>query len=160
MSSKTNGFTQGTVLKVAYTMLGLTGCVVLAKAGISFLRPKRLTVSDCLVYFAFACHATMCALYMSLSPYPQRLYHVANGRIPPYPEMGENEVKNSKQIFAAHFLFWMTLWSIKFSLLFLYRTLLIGLTRNYTIIWWSIAGICIVVSRLKLVIQMLKVAAR
>ncbi|KAH6639598.1 hypothetical protein C7974DRAFT_449703 [Boeremia exigua] len=144
MSSKTNGFAQGTVLKVAYSMLALTSCVVLARAGVGFLKPKRLTTSDCLVYLAFACYATMCALYIAVSPYMQRVYDVGNGKTPPYPEMQTDVVKMTKMIFAAPCMFWMTLWSIKFSLLFLYRKLLVGLSGRYTIIWWVLVGICLV----------------
>jgi hypothetical protein len=145
MSSLTNGFSQGTVLQVAYSVLTLTSCVVLARTGLGFLRPRPLTASDAFVIFAFACYATMCALYMSLSPLMQRLYDVANHKSPPYPEQGAENTRMTKMLFAAFCLFWMTLWSIKFSLLFLYRKLLVGLAKRYTIIWWVIAGICIVV---------------
>jgi hypothetical protein len=146
MSSKTNGFAQGTVLKVAYSMLGVTSCVVLARAGFELSRQKRLTASDALVYFSYACFATMCALYIALSPYMQRLYDVGNGVIPPYPELAQDNVKMTKMVFAAPCMFWMTLWAVKFSLLLLYRRLLVGLQRRYTVIWWGIVGICVVVS--------------
>lgn len=146
MSSKTNGFAQGTVLKVAYSMLGMTSCVVLARAGLEFSRPKRLTISDALIYFSFACYVTMCALYIALSPYMQRLYDVGNQKIPPYPELAHDTVKMTKMVFAAPCMFWMTLWSVKASLLLLYRKLLVGLSTKYTVIWWGIAGICLVVS--------------
>lgn len=146
MSSKTNGFAQGTVLKVAYSMLGVTSCVVLARAGLELSRQKRLTASDALVYFSYACFATMCALYIALSPYMQRLYDVGNGVIPPYPGLAQDNVTMTKMVFAAPCMFWMTLWSVKFSLLLLYRRLLVGLQRRYTVIWWSIVGICVVVS--------------
>ncbi|KZM25828.1 uncharacterized protein EKO05_0002547 [Ascochyta rabiei] len=144
MSSKTNGFAQGTVLKVAYSMLGVTSCVVLARAGLNVVRPKRLTASDILVFFAFACYATMCALYITLSPYMQRLYDVVNGKLPPYPEMEQENIKMTKMIFAAPCMFWMTLWLVKLSLLLLYRRLLVGLPRGYTIVWWGTAVICLV----------------
>jgi len=72
MSSKMNGFAQGTVLKVAYSMLALTSCVVLAQTGVGFYKAKLLSASGCLVYIAFACFATVCALYIALSPYMQR----------------------------------------------------------------------------------------
>ncbi|KAF1930601.1 uncharacterized protein M421DRAFT_377665 [Didymella exigua CBS 183.55] len=144
MSELTNGFSQGTVLKVAYSMLGLTSCVVLARAGLSIVKPKQLTASDFLVFTAFACYAIMCALYIALSPYMQRIYDVANGKRPPYPELQYEIVKMTKMIFAAPCMFWMTLWSIKFSLLCLYRRLLVGLPRRYRVIWWSIVGVCLV----------------
>lgn len=146
MSFKTNGFAQGTVLKIAYSMLSVTSCIVLARVGLNFVKPKRLMVSDYLVFFAFSCYATMCALYIALSPYMQRIYDVANGRSPPYPQLGEDTIKMTKMVFAAPCMFWMTLWSIKGSLLLLYRRLLVGLPKSYAVIWWCIAGLCVLVS--------------
>ncbi|KAH7089559.1 hypothetical protein FB567DRAFT_618786 [Paraphoma chrysanthemicola] len=144
MSSLTNGFAQGTVLKVAYSMLGLTSAVILARIGLNILRPKSLIASDYFVFLAFAFYATMCALYISVSPYMHRVYGVLNEEIPPYPEMAEDTIIMTKMIFAAPCMFWLTLWSIKVSLLLLYRRLLIGLERRYTIIWWGILAICVV----------------
>jgi len=118
---------------------------MLARIGLNFVKPKRWAASDYLLFFAFACYATMCALYITLTPYMQRLYDVANGKIPPYPEMQLENMRMTKMIFAAPCMFWMTLWSIKFSLLCLYRRLLVGLPRRYTVIWWSISGVCFVV---------------
>ena len=46
MSAKTNGLAQGTVLKVAYSMLGLTSSVVLTRIVLNILKPRRLTASD------------------------------------------------------------------------------------------------------------------
>jgi hypothetical protein len=149
MSSKTNGFAQGTVLKVAYSMLGLTSSVILARIGLNILRPKSLIASDYFVFLAFAFYTTMCALYISVSPYMQRVYGVINKEIPPYPEMAEETVIMAKMIFAAPCMFWMTLWSIKISLLLLYRRLLTGIAKRYTMIWWGILALCIVVSQMQ-----------
>lgn len=148
MSSQTNGFAQGTVLKVAYSMLGVTSCVVIARAGLEISRSKRLTASDWLIYFSYSCYVTMCALYISLSPYMQRLYDVVNGKTPPYPGLAQDTVHMTKMIFAAPCMFWMTLWTVKFSLLLLYRRLLVGLPSRYRVIWWSIVALCVVVSTL------------
>lgn len=87
MLSKINEFAQGTVLKVTYSMLRLTSCVILARAGLSFIRMEKLLASDYLVCFVLARYATMCALYISLSPYMQWLDDVVNGRIQPYTKM-------------------------------------------------------------------------
>jgi hypothetical protein len=108
MSSQTNGFAQGTVLKVAYSMLGLTSSVILARIGLNILRPKSLTASDYFVFLAFAFYATMCALYISVSPYMQRVYGVVNGEIPPYPEMAGDTIVMTKMIFAAPCFFWLS----------------------------------------------------
>jgi hypothetical protein len=146
MSAKTNGFAQGTVLKVAYSMLGLTCSVVLARIGLNILRPRRLIASDYFVFIAFAIYVTMCALYIELSPYMQRVYAVSNGEIPPYPELLHDSRLMAKMVFIAFCMFWAVLWSIKISLLLLYRRLLNGICRGWTVVWWCIVGICLVVS--------------
>ncbi|KAF1947957.1 hypothetical protein EJ02DRAFT_391409 [Clathrospora elynae] len=143
MSAKTNGFAQGTVLSITYSMLGFTTFVVLARVGLNILRPKRLTASDYFVFLAFAFYVIMCALYISVSPYMQRVYAVINGETPPYATMKEDAVVMTKMIFAAPCMFYLTLWSIKLSLLFLYRKLLIGISKQYIVIWWGIAGFCV-----------------
>lgn len=146
MSTRTNGFAQGTVLKVAYSMLGLTSSVVLARIGLNIAKPKRLTASDYFVFAGFAFYVTKCALYIAVSPYMQRVYGVVNGEIAPYPELVHDAVVMTKMVFAAFNLFWGVLWAIKCSLLLLYRKLLVGLSRCYTIVWWGIVGICVLVS--------------
>ncbi|KAH6872353.1 hypothetical protein BKA58DRAFT_468154 [Alternaria rosae] len=143
MSAKTNGFAQGTVLKVAYSMLGLTSSVVLARIGLNIIRPRRLTASDYFVFVAFAIYVTMCALYIALSPYMQRVYAVSNGETPPYSELKHDSMLMAKMVFIAFCMFWAVLWSIKLSLLLLYRRLLNGISPRWTFVWWCIAGICL-----------------
>jgi hypothetical protein len=147
MSAKTNGFAQETVLKVAYSMLGLTSSVVLARIGLNILKSRRLTASDYFVFIAFAFYVTKCALYITLSPYMQRVYAVSNGEIPPYPGLLHDRIVMAKMVFIAFCMFWAVLWSINLSLLLLYRRLLIGISQRYTVLWWCIAGICLVVSQ-------------
>jgi hypothetical protein len=72
MSAKTDGFAQDTVLKVAYSMLGLTSSVILARVGLNILKPKRLTASDYFVFIAFVLYVTKCALCIAMSPYMRR----------------------------------------------------------------------------------------
>lgn len=50
-----------------------------------------------------------------------------------------------KMVFVAPCLFWMTLWSIKFSLLFLYRRLLVGTPHIFNTIWWGTLVLCVLV---------------
>jgi len=105
MSAKTNGFAQGTVLKVAYFMLGLTSSIVLARIGLNILKPKKLAASDYVVFLGFAFYVTKCALYITLSPYMQKVYAVVNGEIPPYPELLHDQVVMTKMVFVAFCMF-------------------------------------------------------
>ncbi|KAF2844787.1 hypothetical protein T440DRAFT_547000 [Plenodomus tracheiphilus IPT5] len=142
MSSQTNGFAQGTVLKVAYSMLGLTSSVIVVRVVLNILRPRKITASDCFVGCAFAFYVTMCALYVSVSPHMQRVYAVKNGTAVSYKGLEQDRITMAKMVFASFCMFWTILWSIKFSLLLLYRRLLVGIPRRYTVIWWGIAIIC------------------
>jgi hypothetical protein len=146
MSSRTHGFALGTVIRVAYTMLGLTSLVILARVGLNIFSPRRLTASDYLVFVAFVFYVTMCVLYIIVSPYMQRVYGVVNGDIAPYETMAEDAIVMTKMFFSAHCMFWVTLWPIKFSLLLLYRRRLVGVHKGYTIVWWIVVSICLLVS--------------
>jgi hypothetical protein len=77
----------------------------------------------------------------------QKVYGVINGDIAPYLTMAQNTMIMSKMIFVAPCMFWATLWCIKLSLLFLYRRLLVGLHKIYTVVWWVIVGLYLLVSR-------------
>jgi hypothetical protein len=146
MSNLTNGFSQGTVLAVGYGMLAVTSTVILVRVGLNFRIPKKLTVADYLLFLAFALHVAMCTLYIIASPYMEKVYGVANGTIPPYPDVKHDMGIMVKLIFSSFCLFWMALWSVKFSLLFLYRKLLVGISTRYTVVWWCTIGLCVAVS--------------
>jgi hypothetical protein len=60
-----------------------------------------------------------------------------------------------KCFFAAHCMFWATLWLIKFSLLFVYRRLLVGVYKGYSIVWRAIVAICLLVSQLSFLVRLL-----
>lgn len=145
MSSNTNAFAQGTVLQVAYAMLALTSVVVVSRVAVQVHKMKNLSIPDYFVFFGFISHVIMCALYISASPYMKRVYDVINGKSPPYPELPEDSKVMTKMIFAAPCMFWMTLWAIKLSLMFLYRRLLVGIKKIYTIIWWILLALVILV---------------
>jgi hypothetical protein len=153
MSSRTNGFALDTVVRVASSMLGLTSLVILARVGLNILSPRHLTAPDYLVFVAFVFYIAMCVLYILVSPHMQRVYAVLNGDTAPYGNMAEDAIIMSKLFLAAHCMFWATLWPIKFSLLLLYRRLLVGVHKGYTIVWRAIVAICLLVSHLSLLVR-------
>lgn len=146
MQAQTNGFAAGTVLRVAYAMLGLTSSVVLATIILNICNRRKLPLSDYLVGLAFTLYVTMCALNIAASPYMHNAYAVADGTMLPYPELEQDIVVMIKMILVSFCMFWTVLWLIKFSLLILYRRLLVGISKRYTIIWWGIVAVCLIVS--------------
>jgi len=79
MSAKTNGFAQGTVLKVAYSMLGLTSSVVLARIGLNVIRPRRLTASDYFVFVARHLCDDVRSLHCIVSLYAESIRRIELG---------------------------------------------------------------------------------
>lgn len=146
MSSLTNAFTPSTMLGVAYSMLAVTGSVFVARIVLQVQKAKWPTVSDYCVFLGFAFHIAMCGMYIAVVPLMKRVYFVLDGKGPPYPGFDAERIKMAKLFFAAISMFFTVLWSIKFSLLFLYRRLLTGVNKFYTMIWWAILVVCIAVS--------------
>lgn len=153
MSNVRHEFPDKTVLGVAYSMLIMTSSVLAVRIAVNIKIPKPLNTSDHLLFLSFACFATMCSLYISMVPRMKRIYGVSLGEHPPYAGMKDDSAIIYRLIFGSFCLFWMTLWCIKFSLLFLYRKLLAGLSRTYTFVWWALFGLCVIVSCSRLSIR-------
>jgi len=143
MSTLTNAFTPSTVLAVAYSSLAVTGAVMVGRIVLQVYRGKWPTVSDYFVFLGFAFHITMCGLYVAVVPLMKRVYTVLDGRGPTYPNFNDERIIMAKLIFAAISMFFTVLWGIKFSLLFLYRRLLTGVNKFYTMVWWAILILCV-----------------
>lgn len=146
MSSHTDAFTPTAVHGVAYSMLAVTGSVMVARIVLQFQRAKWPTLSDSFVFLGFAFHIAMCGVYVVAVPLMKRVYLVLDDKGPAYPGFDNERIAMAKIFFAAPAMFFMILWSIKFSLLFLYRRLLTGVNKYYTLIWWVILVLCVLVS--------------
>ncbi|KAF1978806.1 hypothetical protein BU23DRAFT_448510 [Bimuria novae-zelandiae CBS 107.79] len=141
-----DAFSDREIMSTAYALIGITSAFALARIAISFVTPRHLTLEDALVFFAYVENLAMCSLYISLAPGAQRLSNVKLGNATLYPTLQGDVRYISRRYFVAPLLFWMLLWSIKFSFLMLYRKLLQGISKIYTYIWWFIVVVCIAVS--------------
>jgi hypothetical protein len=91
-------------------------------------------MEDIFMLLALAFYLTMDGLYLSALPVLYRLLDFADGVGPPWATIIEDGVYMLKEFFAIDMLFWATLWSVKFSLLFIFRRLTNGLPR-YRAYW-------------------------
>jgi hypothetical protein len=91
-------------------------------------------MEDIFMFLALAFYLTMDGLYLSALPVLYRLLDFADGVAPVWPTIIEDGVYMLKEFFAIDMLFWATLWSVKFSLLFIFRRLTNGLPR-YRAYW-------------------------
>lgn len=85
--------------------------------------------------------------YVVITPILFRVTAVQLGKEMPYPEVEDDALKMIKIFFTNTLLLWFSLWSVKLSLLFLYRRLMKGLPRLMRW-WWVVMGFTILVCHL------------
>jgi hypothetical protein len=74
-----------------------------------------------------------------------RLLAVEEGRLAPYPSVSKDGFDAQKTFFFTSPGLWLTLWSIKFSLLAFYKRIMVGV-KLYLTLWWVVLGYCVLVS--------------
>jgi len=77
-----------------------------------------------------------------------RVFAVLGGLAEPYATIIEDTAAMIRFIVAGQMCFYTLLFSVKMSLLTLYRKLLTGLPGVYKKIWWAIVSFCMIVSHL------------
>ncbi|KAJ8114400.1 hypothetical protein OPT61_g3714 [Boeremia exigua] len=140
----TNAFPQRTVAAVGYTAIAVVTVVLIARISLHFYRPKKLATEDYLVFVAYIFFIVQCSLYIAIAPLSDRVLGVQEGRIPYYEGLLDDGLMLGRLYNPALMVFWIILWSVKFSLLFLYRKLLVGLPIVCYRLWWVIVAFCIV----------------
>ncbi|KAF2867042.1 hypothetical protein BDV95DRAFT_446823, partial [Massariosphaeria phaeospora] len=144
MSSTENYVTQASLLDTTYAMIALTSTFMVARISIQVLHPKKLAAEDYLIYLAYILYIIMAVLYILVTPTIYKTSAVTAGRIPPYATIMADYLFIIKIFFVNTEVFWLVLWSVKFSLLAFYRRLLAGLHTVYIKLWWGVLVFCIV----------------
>ena len=81
----------------------------------------------------------MWACYVVSVPILYRLVDVGTGKAKPYPTVLQEAGMSARLIWTSQMCYYSLIVAVKFSLLTLYRKLLVGLRDIYHKIWWSIA---------------------
>lgn len=89
------------------------------------------------MYLALVAFILTVALYYATIDTFFRVTAISEGREQPYPELPHDLVVMLKEFFVVQFFFWLTLWAVKWSLLFMFKRLTEGLPI-YTQIWWAV----------------------
>lgn len=142
-----SAITENELLGTNIAMIAVVSIVVMIRVSVQVIRRKKLDVQDYLVYVAFAFHLTMSILGVIITPLMYLMDDVALGKRPPYPGLVADTAHMAKLIFSGQLCFWFCLWAVKFSLLALYKNLMAGLPSIYMKAWWSVVGICLLVSK-------------
>ncbi|ORY16878.1 hypothetical protein BCR34DRAFT_635246 [Clohesyomyces aquaticus] len=146
MSSTTNYITKEQLLSTTYAMVAITSAFAVARVAVRIARPKAMAIEDWLVLLAYVFFLTMSILYIVVTPTMFRLSGVMAGTVPPYATILEDSLFIIRIFFANTMIFWIVLWAVKFSLLALYRRLMVGLNNLYMMLWWGVLGFCVVAS--------------
>lgn len=88
------------------------------------------------MYLAVVSFAITCALYLATMPTFYNVNEVMVGKMKPYASLQTDLVAMLKEFFAVQIFFWLTLWAVKWSLLFMFKGLTNGIPL-YTNIWWG-----------------------
>jgi hypothetical protein len=99
-----------------------------------------------LLYTAYIFFLAMSICFLVMVPRLFAIAEVSAEIREPYPTMTDDVIIYFRVMFASTTLFWLTLWSVKLSLLALYKKMLEGLQGMYKKLWWAVFVFCIVVS--------------
>jgi hypothetical protein len=111
--------------------------IVILRTTTRWWKAHIFQVEDYFMWFALASFISMCAIYLAAYPTLYSALAVAAEEEPPWATMESDLVAMLHLFFAVQLLFWTTLWSVKFSLLWMFRRLTLGLPL-YGRIWLAI----------------------
>ncbi|KAK3179175.1 hypothetical protein K4F52_009364 [Lecanicillium sp. MT-2017a] len=125
--------------------IGLISCLCVAFVFVAIRFGARwyklgklpLQMEDLFMYLALAAFAITCALYLATIPTFFNVTAISDGRMQPYPSLERDLVVMLQEFFVVQFFFWLTLWAVKWSLLFMFRRLTEGLPA-YNNVWWAV----------------------
>ncbi|KKA22493.1 hypothetical protein T310_3491 [Rasamsonia emersonii CBS 393.64] len=92
---------------------------------------------DVFILLSWGVFLTVAILYIVVTPVLYRVDDVMSGKSPPYAAIEQDALFIIKIFFANTLLYWLTLWAVKLSLLFLYQRLFKGL-QNQMRWWWAV----------------------
>lgn len=145
MASPNNWISQDELLRTDYAMIVLTSTVFVARVIAQFWRRRTVEWQDIWLYVAFAAYLTFTILYIIITPIFFKLEALMKGEIAGWDGMQKDLKLASEVMWSSGMEFWTCLWSVKFSLLALYKKLLAGMPKAYLWTWWATLIFCIIV---------------
>ncbi|KAE9363007.1 hypothetical protein N431DRAFT_390519 [Stipitochalara longipes BDJ] len=125
--------------KVLIACLTISCVFVALRSGARWFKNGKIPIAteDVFIYLGLATNIATSGLYLDLLPRLQRIALVEIGQLAPYPTIDTDIVTALKEVLSIQIFFWATLWSVKLSLLFMFKRLTNGLSL-YTKIWWGV----------------------
>ena len=136
-----------TIKGTGIALIVLTSLVVLARCAGTIRQFKDIKPEDYLLLVAYLFFLELSILYIYIAPAIFRLALLGAKLIPPYPTVLEDSEQLQIVFFVTTSSLWLCLWMVKFSLLSMYKQLLVG--KTYIIVWWIITASCALVCNLQ-----------
>jgi hypothetical protein len=137
------------LVRTNVAMLVLTSLFVLSRAALQFWNRKPFELPDFFIYFAFVMFVAILSFYFCVIPPMFRVYDILDGvmagLVKPYDGFVEDSAAITRLLISAQLIFYTILYSVKMSLLTLYRKLLTGLHGAYRKFWWGLLIFCVLV---------------
>ncbi|KAI4638793.1 hypothetical protein J4E93_009821 [Alternaria ventricosa] len=124
MSSE--GLTEGTLRGTAIGLMVVTTAVVLARAILRSDQKKVIQWDELWLMLGYLLFMAVTSVYINKTSLLFRLLAVQEGRLAPYPNVLRDGLDAQKTFFFTSPGLWLTLWSIKFSLLAFYKRIMAG----------------------------------
>lgn len=137
--------TEHAILGADYAMIALVSIFVFSRLVFYVARHKKFELQDFLIYLAYAFYLSRCALYIIVTPILFKIQDITTGVLPLPADFNQTAGLVSRLIFSAQLCFYSCLWLVKFSLLCLYKKLLLGLPPVYIWLWWALFVLCFLV---------------
>ncbi|OJD21941.1 hypothetical protein ACJ73_06716 [Blastomyces percursus] len=136
MAISENYVTESQVASTGYVMIAFASIIFFGRSGLRFWKSVGLQLEDFFVVFSWLSFLAMTILYLIAMPRLYRLTAFLAGG-PAYAEFVDDALFIKKIFFCTTLLLWVSLWSVKFSLLVLYRRLLSRLKTEIRL-WWVV----------------------
>jgi hypothetical protein len=137
--------TKEQILQVDYAMMAFVTVFMFLRLACQIIRRKRLQLQDYFLYIAYTFYLSLCVLYIIVTPILFEIQDITTGVLPMPSDFLKTAGLTSRLIWSAQTCFYSCLWSVKFSLLSLYRKLSVGLQPIYFRIWQAIVVVCFLV---------------
>lgn len=125
------------VLSTSYATIAVATAFTIARIAVRLTQQKReFQIEDGMCLFSWVSFIVMAVLYIDVTPALYRVdTAISTGQL--YPDILKDSLLVVKIFFANTMIFWVVLWSVKLSLLFLYRRLFVGLPDQMKY-WWAV----------------------
>lgn len=143
--------TETSVRATGITMIILTTFIASVRIFVSFEQQRKFGWDDGWLVAAYIFFLTLSILYIVAAPAMFRLTKLAAGQIPLYPTVADDSLEIQKIFFVTTSGLWFCLWSVKFSLMAVYKKLMKTMPHKIRL-WWGVIIFAWVVRRIQAVL--------